>query len=199
MDEIWQDIKYAIRSLRRGGALIAIAVLSLAIGIAANTTIFSAVDVFMLRPLPYPDSEELYSVYTTNRERGWTRASFSVPDYVDLRERSRTLDVSATRWSSFNLSDGDRPERLSGVRVSSNFFRMLGVQPARGRAFTPEEEIEGRHQVAIISDGLWQRRFGGDPDVLGRVVLLDGEPHTIVGIMPPKFWFVRPGTEIWLP
>jgi putative ABC transport system permease protein len=199
MEKIWQDIKYAIRSLWRGGALIAIAVLSLAIGIAANTTIFSAVDVFMLRPLPYPDSDELYSVYTTNRERGWNRVSFSVPDFVDLRERSRALDVAATRYMSFNLSAGDRPERLSGVQVSSNFFRMLGVQPARGRAFTPEEEVEGRHQVAIISDGVWQRRFGGDPDVLGRVVLLDGEQYTIVGVMPPKFWFLRPGTEIWVP
>jgi len=199
MDKVWQDIKYAIRSLRRGGALIAIAVLSLAIGIGANTTIFSAVDVFMLRPLPYPDSDELYSVYTTNRERGWNQVSFSVPDFVDLRERSRTLDVAATRYTSFNLSEGDRPERLTGIRVASNFFRVVGVQPARGRAFTPEEEIEGRHHVAIISDGLWQRRFGGDPDVLGRVVLLDGEPHTIVGVMPPKFWFLRPGTEIWVP
>jgi putative ABC transport system permease protein len=199
MEKIWQDIKYAIRSLRRGGVLIAIAVLSLAIGIGANTTIFSAVDVFMLRPLPYPDSDELYSVYTNNRERGWNRVSFSVPDFVDLRERSRTLDVAATRYTSFNLSEGDRPERLSGVQVSSNFFRMLGVQPARGRAFTLEEEVPGRHQVAIISDGLWQRRFGGDPDVLGRVVLLDGEQYTIVGVMPPKFWFLRPGTEIWVP
>jgi putative ABC transport system permease protein len=199
MDEIWQDIKYAIRSLRRGGALIAIAVLSLAIGIGANTTIFSAVDFFMLRPLPYPNSDELYSVYTTNHERGWSQVSFSVPDFVDLRERSRTLDVAATRYLSFNLSEGDRPERLSGVQVSSNFFRMLGVQPARGRAFLPEEEVEGRHHVAIISDGLWQQRFGGDPDVLGRVVLLDGQPHTIVGVMPPKFWFIRPGTEIWVP
>ncbi|UCC49097.1 MAG: ABC transporter permease, partial [Gemmatimonadota bacterium] len=199
MDKIWQDIKYAIRSLRRGGALIAIAVLSLAIGIGANTAIFSAVDVFMLRPLPYPDSDELYSVYTTNRERGWSRVSYSVPDFVDLRERSRTLDVAAMRYLSFNLSEGDRPERLSGVQVSSNFFRMLGVQPARGRAFTPEEEIEGRHHAAIISDGVWQQRFGGDPDVLDRVVLLDGEPYTIVGVMPPKFWFLRPGTEIWVP
>jgi len=199
MDEIWQDIKYAIRSLRRGGALIAIAVLSLAIGIGANTAIFSAVDVFMLRPLPYPNSDELYSVYTTNHERGWSQVSFSVPDFADLRERSRTLDVAATRYLSFNLSEGDRPERLSGVQVSSNFFRMLGVQPARGRAFLPEEEVEGRHHVAIISDGLWQDRFGGDPDVLGRVVLLDGQPHTIVGVMPPKFWFLSPGTEIWVP
>ncbi|KPK81707.1 MAG: hypothetical protein AMS25_05285 [Gemmatimonas sp. SM23_52] len=199
MDEIWQDIKYAMRSLRRGRALIAIAMLSLAIGIGANTTIFSAVDVFMLRPLPYPDSDELYSVYTTNHERGWSQVSFSVPDFADLRERSRTLDVAATRYLSFNLSEGDRPERLSGVQVSSNFFRMLGVQPARGRAFTPEEEVEGRHHVAMISDGLWQQRFGGDPDVLGRVVLLDGEQYTIVGVMPPKFWFIGPGTEIWVP
>jgi len=110
MDEILQDVKYALRTLRRGGALIAIAVLSLAIGIAANTTIFSAVDVFMLRPLPYPDSHDLHAVYTTNRDRGWNTVNFSVPDFVDLRERSQVLSVATANGGSFNLSEGDRPE-----------------------------------------------------------------------------------------
>ncbi len=199
MDEILQDVKYALRSLRRGGALIAIAVLSLAVGIGANTTIFSAVDVFMLRPLPYPDSHDLYGVYTTNSERGWTQVDFSVPDLVDLRERSQTLSVATADGGSFNLSEGDRPERLSGGTVSWNFFEVLGVHPAIGRGFTSDEEIPGQHQVAVISDGLWQRRFGRDPGTLGSTVLLDGEPHTIVGVMPPKFWYRNPNTDILVP
>jgi predicted permease len=199
MDEILQDVKYAFRTLRRGGALIAIAVLSLAIGIAANTTIFSAVDVFMLRPLPYPDSHELYAVYTTNSERGWSQVDFSVPDFVDFRERSQTLSVATADGASFNLSEGDRPERLTGGTVTWNFFEVLGVHPAVGRGFTANEEIPGQHQVAVISDGLWERRFGRDPGTLGSTVLLDGEPHTVVGVMPPKFWYRNPFTDILVP
>ncbi|KPK61867.1 MAG: hypothetical protein AMS21_08745 [Gemmatimonas sp. SG8_38_2] len=199
MDELWQDVKYALRSLRRGGALIAIAVLSLAIGIGANTTIFSAVDVFMLRPLPYPDSHDLYIVFTTNSERGWSQVDFSVPDLVDLRERCQTMSIATGDNSSFNLSEGDRPERLGGGVVSTNFFDVLGDQPAIGRGFTAEEEVVGRHRVAVISDGLWRRRFGGSPDILESAVLLDGEPHTIVGVMPPGFWYRTPGLDILVP
>jgi putative ABC transport system permease protein len=199
MDRIWQDVKYAFRTLRRGKGLIVIAVLSLAIGIGANAAIFSAVDVFMLRPLPYPDSHQLYRVFTTNHERGWTYVSYSVPDFLDLRERSRTMGVAAYSGASFNLSGGDRPERLTGQEVTSNFFQVLGVQPVMGRTFTLEEEQEGSDNVAIISDELWQRRFGADRNVLGSTVLLDGRIHTIVGVMPPKFWFAYPGAEIWTP
>jgi putative ABC transport system permease protein len=191
MDELWQDVKYAMRSLRRGGALIAIAVLSLAIGIGANTTIFSAVDVFMLRPLPYPDSHNLYAVYTTNSERGWSQVDFSVPDVVDLRERSQTMSVATGDGASF--------ERLGGGVVSTNFFDVLGVQPAIGRGFIADEEVVGRHRVAVISDGLWQRRFGGSPDILGSTVLLDGEPHTVVGVMPPGFWYRNPDIDVLVP
>ncbi|MHC4109194.1 MAG: ABC transporter permease, partial [Planctomycetota bacterium] len=146
-----------------------------------------------------PDSHNLYAVYTTNLERGWNEVDFSVPDFADLRERSRTMNVAATDGESFNLSEGDRPERLIGSRVTFNFFSVLGVQPAMGRAFTQEEEIEGQHFVAIISEGLWHRRFGADPDVLGSTVLLDGAPHTIVGVMPPRFWFGDLTTDIWVP
>ena len=199
MERIWQDFKYGLRSLRRGGLLIAIAVLSLAVGIGANTTIFSAVDVFMLRPLPYPESEDLNIVYTTNRERGWSQVSFSVPDFVDFRERSQTMMVAASDGDAFNLSEGDRPERLQGRQLSANFFSALGVQPALGRGFIPEEEIEGQHYVAVISDGLWQRRFGGDPDILGTTVLLDGEAHTIVGVMPSDFWYGSLFDDVWVP
>lgn len=199
MDKLWQDLRYALRSLRRGGLLIWIAVLSLGIGIGSVTTIFAAVDVFMLRPLPYPDSEALLAVYTTNQERGWDQVSFSVPDFVDLRERSEGMEVAVARWASFNLSEGDRPERVQGQRLSWNFLRVLGVEPALGRAFLPEEEVEGRGQVALISHGLWQRRFGADPDVPGETILLDGEPHTIVGVMPSDFWYGSIFNDVWVP
>jgi putative ABC transport system permease protein len=199
MDWIGRDLKHAFRSLRRGGLLIGIAVLSLGIGIGSVTTIFAAVDVFMLRPLPYPDSGNLFSVHTTNSDRGWTRVSFSVPDFVDFRERSRTLDVAVSRGTSFNLSEGDRPERAEGRRVSANWFRVLGVNPVLGRGFTSDEEVEGSARVAIIGHGLWERKFGGDPDAVGRDLVLDGEPYTIVGVMPPDFWYVSVFDEVWVP
>jgi len=120
MDLIWQDVKFGIRALRRGTGLIAVAVLSLAIGIGANTSIFSAVDVFMLRPLPYPDADRLYVIWGTNLERGWTQNSYSVPDFLDLRERSERMSVVATQYAGFNLSDGDIPERVAGRQVTSD-------------------------------------------------------------------------------
>jgi putative ABC transport system permease protein len=196
---MWRDLRYGIRSLRRGGLLIAIALLSLGIGIGSVTTIFSAVDVFMLRPLPFPESDDLHSVYTTNHQRGWTRVSFSVPDFVDFRERSQTMELAASTGAAFNLSGGERPERIQGLRLSWNFLRVLGVQPALGRGFSPDEETEGRHRVAIISHGLWQRRFGSDPDVVGATFLLDGEPYTIVGVMPTDFWYGSLFDDIWVP
>jgi putative ABC transport system permease protein len=199
MYRIWQDFRYGFRSLRRGGLLIVIAILSLGIGIGSVTTIFTAVDVFMLRPLPYPDSHDLQSIYTTNHDRGWMWVSFSVPDFVDFRERSQTMDVAVSRGAAFNLSEGDRPERAQGRRLSWNWLRVLDVQPALGRGFTEEEEIEGRDQVALISHGLWQRRFGADPDIQGSNILLDGEPHTIVGVMPADFWYQSVFDDVWVP
>jgi putative ABC transport system permease protein len=199
MTRMWQELRQSVRSLRRGGLLIAIAIFSLGIGIGSVTTIFSAVDVFMLRPLPYPESQDLLSVYTTNQDRGWTNVSFSVPDFVDFRERSQTMDVAASRGTSFNLSEGDRPERAEGRLLTWNWLRVLGVQPALGRGFTEDEEVEGRDRVALISHGLWQRRFGADPNVLGSDILLDGEPHTIVGVMPPDFWYASIFDDVWVP
>ena len=109
------------------------------------------------------------------------------------------VEVAVSRGAAFNLSEGDRPERAQGRRLSWNWLRVLGVQPALGRGFMEEEEIEGRDQVALISHGLWQRRFGADPDVLGSNILLDSEPHTIVGVMPPDFWFQSVFDDIWVP
>ncbi len=198
MDSIFQDVRYAFRSLRQGPGLVAVAVLSLALGIAANSTIFSAVDVLMFRPLPYENSDDVIRIHTTNAERDWTRVSLSVPDFVDVREASQTVDVAAIMNADANLS-GDRPERLEGNRVSHNFFRVLGILPVMGRTFTPDEERAGQDRVVIISDALWHRHFGADPEILRKTVQLNAESHTIVGVLPPGFWFRTSDDDVWLP
>jgi putative ABC transport system permease protein len=199
MDIILQDVKYGRRALRRGKGLIAIAVLSLAIGISANTTIFSAVDVFMLRPLPYPESHDLHTIWLTNQDRGWGQVTFSAPDFLDLRDRSGTMSIAATTGGSFSLAGDFEAERLNGRYVTPNFFQVLGVQPARGRGFTPDEGIPGQEHVAVISDGLWRRRFGADPAAIGRPILLDGTSHTLVGVLPPGFWYDDPDLDVFTP
>ncbi len=199
MERLLQDVKFAFRSLRKSPVLSAVAILSLGIGIGANSAIFSAVDVFMIRPLPFEDSNDLVMVWTSNRERGWSSASSSMPDFVDWREQSQSLELAALRNIGVNLSGGEQPERLQGLQVASNFFQVLQVRPSYGRDFLPEEERVGAAPVAIISDGLWHRSFGAQPDVVGRTVNLDGVQHTVVGILPPKFRFGSGGTDVWIP
>jgi putative ABC transport system permease protein len=198
MDSLVADIRYGLRSLRRSPGIIAIAVLSLGLGIGANVTIFSAVDVFMLRPLPYPEADRLVHVYSTVPERGWTYNSVSIPDLLDFREQSRTTDIAASYGRDVNLAGDQGPERIDGERASWNYFGVLGIVPQLGRTFTREEERAG-HPVAVISHGLWQRRFGADSAVIGTDVLLDGVPHTIVGVLPPRFRFYQNLTDIWTP
>lgn len=199
MDLIWQDVRYGIRSLRNGPGLVALAVFSLALGIGANATIFSAVDVFMFRPLPYPDSDRLYRLYTTNDERGWSTVGFSAPDLIDQRSQSETMEIAGSNGTSFNLSGDGVPERLIGMGVTPNFFEVLGVSPVLGRGFSRDEGTPGNNNVVILSDGFWQRRFGGDPSIVARTIQLDGRAHAIVGIMPRGFWFGTRGNDVWTP
>lgn len=193
-----QDARYAIRALRARPGLSALAIACLGVGIGASTAIFSPVDVFMFRPLPYPDPDRLVAPYLTQERRGWTELSYSLADFRDHRAMSRTLDVAAYDGVGYNLSGGDLPERISGQQVSSNFFRVLGTPPAQGRPFLEDEERPGGPKVAILSHELWLNRFGGAP-VLNTTIRLDGEPHTIVGIMPERFRPPEPGAEIYTP
>jgi putative ABC transport system permease protein len=199
MDRLRQDFRFAVRALLKNPLVSLLAILSIAIGIGANAAIFSVVDVFMIRPLPYPEPERIVQVYTTNRERGWTEASSSIPDFLDWRERSQTLDLALYHNVGVNLSGGDRPERLSGVRVTASFFDVFGLTPARGRVFTADEEIDGAGSVALLSDGVWHRRFGADPGVLGSTVNFDGVPHTVVGILPPRVRILGGLPDLLLP
>ena len=199
MTSILGDIRYSLRTIRKSPGVVAVAVISLGLGIGANVTIFSAVDVFMFRPLPYPEADRLLHVYSTVPARGWTYNSVSIPDFLDFREQSHTMDIAANYGRAFNVSGGDRPERINGERVSWNYFQVLRIQPILGRTFRPEEEREGPHRVAILSNGLWRRRYGADPGVVGQTVQLDGEAYTIVGVLPPKFRLYERQTEIWTP
>ena len=199
MDRLRQDVRFAIRALLNSPLVTGLAVLSIAIGIGANAAIFSAVDVFMLRPLPYPAEDRLVQVRGTNDIQGWTDTGISVLDFLDWRTGSRTLDLAAYRGVGVNLSGGDRAERLSGMDVTPGFFDLFGATPARGRAFTAEEASEGGPRVAILSDGVWHRRFGADPALIGGTVNLDGSPHTIVGILPEGFRFLSGGADVLLP
>jgi putative ABC transport system permease protein len=199
MDSFLGDIRYSLRSIRKSLGVIAVAVVSLGLGIGANVTIFSAVDVFMFRPLPYPDAHRLLHVYSTVPERGWTHNSVSIPDYLDFREQSQTMDIAASYGRDFNVSGGDRPERIDGERTSWNYFQVLRISPILGRTFTRDEERDGDHRVAILSNGFWRRRFGADPSVVGRTLQLDGESYSVVGVVPPRFQFYESRTEIWTP
>jgi putative ABC transport system permease protein len=199
METLIHDLRFALRAIRRSPGAVAAAVISLALGIGANVTIFSAADVFLFRPLPYEEADRLVYVFSSVPDRGWTNNVNSIPDFLDFREESGTMDVASMRSRNYNLSGGDRPERIEGRRVSWNFFRVLRVRPILGRTFLAEEERDGQHRVAIISDELWRRRFGAETSIIGQTLLLDSEVYTIVGVLPPKFWYGSRTTEIWTP
>jgi putative ABC transport system permease protein len=172
---------------------------SLAIGVAANTTIFSAADVFLYRPLPYPDPDRLVQVWSTNEQRGWDGTSISMPDYLDWRAGARTIDLAAYYGQALGLSGGAEPERVEAVRVSSNFFDVIGIGPARGRTFRADEEAAGADNAVILSHGLWTRRFAADPGVIGGTITVDGVPRAVVGVMPEDFEFPSASVELWAP
>ncbi|MGH7702752.1 MAG: ABC transporter permease, partial [Gemmatimonadales bacterium] len=202
MDTLWQDLKYGARQLRRNPGFTAVAVLTLALGIAANTTIFSAVNGWMFRPPTIRDHTSVMVIFTTSPEKGlaWNRHPVSTPDFVAWRGQSHSFeDMVASEWAGFILTGEGEPERLAGMRVSAGYFRLLGVSAASGRTFLPGENQPGRDRVVLLSDGLWQRRFGADPDVVGKVLRLDGESYTVVGVMPRRYRLEIYGPQLWTP
>ncbi len=188
MNSLWNDLRYGIRMLLKNGGFTLIAVLTLALGIGANTAIFSIVNAVLLRPLPYPEPERL--LYVGQQYRSGLAGS-GEPKFLFWREHSQSFEVLAC-YSGYggadgNLSGGNEPEFVRGLRVSHDFFRVFGVQPAAGRAFSKEEDTPGAAPAAILSDGLWRRRFGAEKNLIGRTVLLNNRSVTVVGIMPPDF------------
>src|SRR5580765_152433 len=191
MDTLLQDLRYGFRMLRKSPGFTTVAVLSLALGIGANTAIFSLVHGILLNPLPYAQPDRLVRLWQVGAPKG---------AYVALTEQSRTLDVAAFSWSDgINLSGPRGPVRLQCSEVSVNLFSALGVNAERGRTFLPEERLHSQGRVVILSHGLWQSHFGGDPEILGRSITLDDVPRQVVGIMPRGFAFPSSSAHLWLP
>jgi len=192
-----QDIRYALRSFGKSPGFTAAAVATLAIGIGANAAIFGLVEAVILRPLPFDQPDRV--VYVMEMWNG-RRGNVSAGNFTDLRRSARSFDaLAAARYASFNLAESGEPERVEGARVTSDFFRVFGVAPLRGRAFTPEEDVPGGAPVAVLSHRLWRGRFGGSPDVVGRTIRIDGAPHTVVGVMPASFDYAADSDQLWLP
>ena len=194
-----QDLRYAVRTLRRSPGFTVIAVLTMAIGIGANTAIFSIVDAVLLRPLPFPRAEELLLVTQTDRQTKQVLGTGSPANFLDWRVRNRAFaGMAGFEGISLILSDGDHPERLDGAMVNVNFFDVLEVAPAIGRSFGEADERPGAPRVAVLSDGSWRMRFAGRSDVIGRTVHFNGEATTIIGVMPPEVAYPE-RAEVWVP
>jgi putative ABC transport system permease protein len=197
------DLRYALRVLVKNPGFTAIAVLTLALGIGANTAIFSVVDAVLLRPLPYPEVDRLVFLWSTWPAQGVATSGSALPDYHGWRDRNQVFDgLAGFYYGDFNLSTSDdAPERIQGAYVTVNFFQVLRVSPAAGRLFAPEEEQWGKHHVVLLSDKLWRRRFAANPNVVGREVHLAGENYMIAGVMPRglPFFDNLPEVELWTP
>ncbi|MCA1838224.1 MAG: ABC transporter permease, partial [Actinobacteria bacterium] len=188
--DLWQDLRYGLRMLVKNPGFTAVAVIALALGIGANTAIFSVVNTVLLRPLPYKDPERLVMVFEDSRAHGFPRDTPTAANYIDWRDQNHVFEsMAAIAGASFNLTGVGDPERITGYRVSASLFPMLGVSPQLGRWFTPDEDQAGANRVLIMSHRLWQRRFGGDPNIVGRALTLNGRSVTLIGIMPAGFRF----------
>jgi putative ABC transport system permease protein len=188
-----KDVRYALRTLTRSPGFTAVAVLSLALGIGANTAIFSVVNGVLLRPLPYREPGRIMMLHERLPKFTPLSIPFSPPDYAEVERRARSFSaIAAFQNGEYELSGIDRPARITGARASARLDAVLGVEPALGRWFTREEEAQ-RRRVAVLTYGLWRARFGGDPAVIGRTLALDRAPYTIVGVMPPGFEFPNRG------
>ncbi len=196
---MFQDLVYALRALQRAPGFAAAAVISLALGLGANTALFSAVDAVLLRPLPYPDADRLALVWSVTS--GYPQLEVALPDFKAYRDRTRSFAGMAAYYvSRRNVAvAGAEPERMVIHRVTHELPAVLGVQPRIGRFFSAGEEQWGRHQVLVISHELWMRSLGGDPAALGKTLTVDGEPWTVIGVMPQGFRFDDPSVQLWAP
>ena len=199
MSILWQDIKYGARRLRKSPAFTLIAVLMLALGIGANAAIFSVVNSVLLRALPFPDSEQLIWFDGVSRAQGITQSSMSVPDFADWQTQNRVFEQMAAFVSGGSLlaSNGET-ERVRGTSVTADFFSLMRVNALMGRALQPGDARKDAESVVVLNYGLWQRRFGGDPNIVGRSVTIAGKATTVVGVMPQGYDFPQ-RSELWLP
>ncbi|HEX2139632.1 MAG TPA: ABC transporter permease [Woeseiaceae bacterium] len=200
MRAIIDDVRFAYRALRARPGFVIAAVLTLALGIGANTAIFSVINAFMLKPLPYPDGERLVEIHNTYPGNGLENAGVSVPDYLDRREQASALADSALyTWSSFNLAASGAAERLLGLVASPSLFSTLRVSPLIGRSFSEDEAVPGNERVAILTHEVWSNRFGSDRGIVGKDIRLNGDSYRVIGVMPQGFSFPNRDVDLYVP
>ena len=194
LTDVWQNVRYATRTLRKQPLFTVAAVLTLALGIGANTAMFSIVNAVLLQPLPYPDPSRVFVVHPL------LTTSVSADNFLDLQRDARSFDaLGAYAGTGFTLTDRGEPEFVMGQMISAELLEVLDVPPLAGRPFRPDENEGGRDQVILLSHGLWQRRYGGDPGIVGRTITANGKPYTVVGVMPAAFEFPQERFELWVP
>jgi predicted permease len=193
-----RDVRVAVRGPRKSAGFTLTAMVCIALGICVTTTIFSAADAILFRPLPYPGADRLVAVYSQNVALGYHGTNISYNDYASWRDENQSFaSLGIWAWVTKTITEGES-ERVPGASISANLFPLLGVRPVIGRTFLPEEERLSASDVVMLSYGLWQRRFGGDSGIVGRTIMMDGRPHRVAGIMPPHFNFPDRG-EFWMP
>ncbi len=198
MESLFQDLRFGLRSLIKTRGVTTIAVITLALGIGANTAIFSVINAVLLQPLPFRDPGQLVRLYETESAPG--QFPFAGPDFLDWKTQNHTFtDMALYGWGNdLNMNDNGHPDHVIGVATESNFFELLGARPMIGRTFAPGEDLPGKEQVAILSYALWQGRFGGDEHALGKSIELNAKPYTVIGVMPPTFRFPY-NPQLWFP
>lgn len=201
MTTLLQDIRFGIRMLLKNPGISLLAVVALAIGIGANSSIFSMVNSVMFSPLPFPDMDRLMRVYQVHEERGSDNDSISGPNYLDVKQQCRSFEAYAlvtVNW--FNLSSGSgEPQRLSAYMFSPDMFTTTEFSLRYGRGFLADEDLSGKNHVVLLTNGIWVERFGGDPNILGKTIKLDNEPYTVIGILPPDLGFLEGEAKLWVP
>ena len=199
MDAFLKDIRYGIRGLLKRPGFTLIAVITLALGIGANSAIFSAINALLLKPLPFPDLDRVVAIWDKVPARGVVHNEVAMANYLDWRAQNQSFEQLALyRWWSTNLTGVEPPERIQGFLVTANFLDAVGMKPIMGRNFSEEENQPGKDAVAIITHSLWQRRFGGDPNIINKTITLNSITRTVIGVMPERFNFPK-GAEVYAP
>jgi putative ABC transport system permease protein len=200
MNTLSQDLRYSLRMLMKRPGFTIVALITLALGIGANTAVFSVVNAVLLRPLPFPHSERLVYVWESLRSDPKVEDSMSPHNFTDVRERNQSFDAYfALRYTNMALTGQGMPESLNAIEASADFERAMGIPAAMGRVFGADEDQPGKNHVAVISDGFWKRRFGASSQVIGQSIQLNGEAYTIIGVMPAGFAFPNPDIDVWKP
>lgn len=199
MQKLVQDLRYAIRTLVKKPGFTLVAVVTLALGIGASTAIFTVVDAGLLRGLPYKSPDSLYHIWESTPQKEFAQREFSYPDYQDYLQNQVFEGVAAYTGGGGIMSGRGEPERVFAPGASANFFNVLGVEPFIGRTFQPGEDKQGAERVVVLTYGMWQRRFGGDQNILGQVLTINGDPYTVVGVLPASFQFALRNADLWRP